>query len=98
MKVTWSPLAIERVQEISEYIQQDSPIAAERFVEAIFNEVHRLKDFPSLGRIIPDFPNLPYRELIFENYRIIYRSTDSEIIVISIRHQKQLLPIEEVRG
>ena len=98
MKITWSPLAIERIQEISDYIQQDSPGAAEKFVEAIFSEAQRLKDFPNLGRKIPDFPNLPYRELLFENYRIIYRSGDSEVVVISIRHQKQLLPIEEVRG
>ena len=98
MRVIWSLLAIERVQEISDYIQQDSPDAAEKFVEAIFGEAQRLKDFPNLGRKIPEFPKLPYRELLFEKFRIIYRPGGSEIFVISVRHQKQLLPLEEVCG
>ncbi len=30
MKIIWSPLAIERLEEIAEYIQEDDPIAAKK--------------------------------------------------------------------
>ena len=28
MKIQWSPLAVERIGEIADYIAQDSPVAA----------------------------------------------------------------------
>ena len=31
MKIQWSPLAVERIGEISDYIAQESPNAAERW-------------------------------------------------------------------
>ena len=36
MKIIWSPLAIERVSEIAEYIALDNPVAAEKWVDDIF--------------------------------------------------------------
>ncbi len=33
MKIIWSPLSIEQLSEISTYIAQDKPMAAENWVE-----------------------------------------------------------------
>ena len=40
MKIIWSPLAIERASEISEYIAQDNPTAAANWVETLFDKVN----------------------------------------------------------
>jgi len=36
MRILWSPLAIDRVAEITEYIAMDSPGAAENWVNTVF--------------------------------------------------------------
>jgi len=54
MKIIWSPFAIERVSEIAQYIANDNPIAADKWVEAIFKAVKRLEIFPSSGRYVPE--------------------------------------------
>lgn len=54
MKIIWSPLAVDRVSEIAEYIALDKPSAAERWVEQIFGSVKQLEKFPDSGRIIPE--------------------------------------------
>ncbi len=97
MKLTWSPLAIERVSEIAEYIAQDKPTAAEKWVDKIFNLVERLSEFPESGRVVPEMNNKMFREIISGNYRIIYKHKKSEILILTVRHGKQILPVEEIR-
>jgi len=97
MKIVWSPLSIERIQEISEYISNDSPGEALNWVERIFDYVSKLKSFPQLGRRVPEIKRNNYRELIFGNYRIIYRADEKQIIILTVRHFKQILPINEIK-
>jgi len=54
MKVVWSPLAIERISEISEYIAQDNLMAAQKWVDKIFGLTDRLPAFPESGRNVPE--------------------------------------------
>ena len=96
MKIIWSPLAIDRVSEIAEYIALDNPVAAEKWVDDIFDSVKRLKQFPNSGRIIPELPLENFREIIFGNYRIIYRTEENQISVLTVRHGKQVLPVDEI--
>ncbi len=98
MKLTWSPLAIERVSEIAEYIAQDKPTAAEKWVDKIFNLVERLSEFPESGRVVPEMNNKIFREIISGNYRIIYKHEKSQILILTVRHGKQILPVEEIKA
>ena len=43
MKVSGSPLAIDRVSEIAEYIARDNPEAAKSWVDTVFEKVASLK-------------------------------------------------------
>ena len=86
MKLTWSPLAIERVSEIAEYIAQDKPTAAEKWVDKIFNLVERLSEFPESGRVVPEMNNKMFREIISGNYRVIYKHEKAEILILTVRH------------
>ncbi len=72
MKIIWSPLAIDRTTEIAEYIAQDSPSAATKWVAALFDKAQLLKTSPQSGRIVPEIHREDIRELIYGNYRIIY--------------------------
>jgi len=96
MKVVWSPLAVERVEEIARYIAQDKPAAAEQWVKAVFDKVWQTVLFPESGRLVPEVRRRDLRELVFGNYRIIYRLGSTEIAVLTVRHFKQILPVEEI--
>jgi toxin ParE1/3/4 len=72
-KLIWSPSALLDAKDIAIFITEDSPMAAERFVESLFQIVERLADFPESGRIVPEFGNPAIREVIRRPCRIVYR-------------------------
>jgi toxin ParE1/3/4 len=96
MIIIWSPLAIERVSEIAEYIARDKPSAAENWIDIVFSKVEELKSSPETGRLVPEIRNDQFRELIYGNYRIIYRIEKKQISILTIRHGMQILPIDEI--
>jgi len=96
MNIAWSPLAVDRASEIACYIAQDKPSAAEKWIKTVFLKVKQLKTSPETGRIVPEIRNNQFRELIYGNYRIIYRIEAEQISILTIRHGKQILPIKEI--
>jgi toxin ParE1/3/4 len=96
MKIIWSPLAIDRASEIAEYIAQDKPSAAEKWTDTVFSKVEQIKSSPEIGRVVPEIRNDQFRELIYGNYRIIYRIEKTQISILTIGHGKQILPIDEI--
>ena len=98
MKIVWSPLAIERVQEIADYISNDSPGEAVDWIEEIFDSVLKLELFSQLGREVPEIKRNNYRELLIGNYRIVYRVDERQITILTVRHVKQILPIKEIKN
>ena len=97
MKTIWSPLAIDRVAKIAQYIVQDSPGSAQKLVESTFQVVERLEQFPKSGRIVPEIMQDDFREIIHGNYRIIYRLQTESISILTVRHGRQILPLDEIR-
>ena len=97
MKVQWAPLAIERVAEIAAYIAEDNPSAAEKWVRDVFTRVGQLVQFPKSGRHLSETPRQDIRELIWGNYRIIYRIEACQVSILTVRHGRQILPIDELK-
>ncbi len=98
MKIIWSPLAIDRTTEIAEYIAQDNPSTAMIWVESLLDKVQLLKSSPKSGQVVPETHREDIRDLIYWNYRIIYRIEKNKISVLTVRHGKQILPLEETRA
>jgi len=96
LRLIWSPLAIKRLSEIAKFIAMDNPLTAERWVDKIFDKVEKLSDFPERGRVVPELNNKIIREIIIGNYRVIYKMETNEISVLTVRHVKQVLSIEEL--
>jgi toxin ParE1/3/4 len=96
MKIIWSPLAIDRASEIAKYIALDKPLAAEKWITTVFLKVEQLASSPEIGRVVPEIGNDLFRELIYGNYRIIYCIEKKQVSILTIRHTKQILPIEEI--
>ncbi|NQT26397.1 type II toxin-antitoxin system RelE/ParE family toxin [candidate division KSB1 bacterium] len=96
MKIIWSPLAVERMQEIVDYISLDNMDASIRWAENIFNNIEKLIDFPESGRIVPETKRNDIKEIVLANYRLIYRIEKNRIIILTIRHFKQILPTDDL--
>lgn len=91
MKIYWSPLAVERLEEIYDYIAQDNVTAAQNLIENIFNKVESLLDNSERGRIVPESNRDDIRELFEGEYRIIYKLENKKLFILTIRNFKQLL-------
>ena len=96
MKIVWSPVALGRALEIANYIARDKPSTAEKWIDTIFSKVEQLKTSPEMGRIVPEINNRQFREILYGNYRIIYRIEKKQISILTVRHGKQILPIKEI--
>ena len=97
MRIIWSPLTVDRASEIADYISQDKPAAAAKWIDTVFSKVEQLKSSPEIGRIVPEINDSQLRELFYGNYRIIYRIEAKQISILTIRHGRQILPINEIK-
>ncbi len=96
MRIVWSPLALERIGEIAAYIAEDNPAAARKWVDDVFARAENLLVFPEGGRHLPEIRRPDLRELVMGNYRLIYRIKAQETAILTVRHFKQKLPVEEI--
>jgi len=96
MRIIWSPLAIDRISEIADYIAQDNIDASVKWIEDIFNEIEKLHKFPKSGRVVPEIDRNNIREIIYGNYRIVYQIGGKEISILTVRHFKQILPFDDI--
>ncbi len=92
MKISWSPLAVERLEDIYEYIAIDNNSAAQKMVNNIFKKVETLSKNPKRGRKVPEANREEIREVFEGEYRIIYRVESKKNFILTIRNFKQLLP------
>ena len=97
MKIEWTNQAENRIYDIAAYIALDSIMEAEKWIDNIFNYVQRLEIFPESGRYVPELPSRKdLRELVFKNYRIIYRIEKTKVFIFTVQNYKQILPIKEI--
>lgn len=89
--IIWSEKSVSDLEEIYDYIALDSPFYAQHQVEKIIASVERLLPFPTSGRPLPEFPAFPFREVIVDPYRVVYRTSEPEIFIIAVIHGKRLL-------
>ncbi|MBS1594755.1 MAG: type II toxin-antitoxin system RelE/ParE family toxin [Bacteroidetes bacterium] len=90
-EIVWSNVAKLDLQDIYDYISEDSEIYALRLVDKIIERVEILKQMPKAGKKVAEFDNENLRELIEVNYRIIYQITNENIEIARIYHGARLL-------
>ena len=90
MKVKFTPSAKTQFLSALSYIRKDKPSAAINFRNQAEKILRRLEDFPESGRIIPEFPELPYREVIISPYRFFYKIKADVVWIVAVWHGAQL--------
>jgi toxin ParE1/3/4 len=90
-RIVRRPRAVRDIVEIAVYIGQDSPAAAQRFVDATDRTFTLLADQPRLGRIYaPDHPQLTAIRCLsvsdFPRYLLFYRLAGATVEVLRVIH------------
>ena len=74
VKIIWTQRSLTDLKSIAEYISQDSIKYASLTIERLFDITKYLGKNPRIGRMVPDMGRKDkFREIIYGNYRIIYR-------------------------
>ncbi len=95
--VVFNPLAVGDLDEITRYIAQDNPMAAQQVREDIFDTSQQLAHEPGLG-IRPRFSAPRFAGIRFipssryPTYLVFYREQDNQIEVLRILHGARHLP------
>ena len=87
MRVEWSPLADEQVDEAVAFIAAENPTAALQWLERLLDRTKSLATFPDSGRVVPELGRLDIREIIVSPYRVMYRRRDGLVEVAAVRHE-----------
>lgn len=72
-KIRWTEKSSGNLKAIYEYIANDSKTYATRFIKSLIRATEKLEKMPGCGRLVPELKNYDLREVIYRNYRIIYR-------------------------
>jgi len=90
VKVRFTPSAKAQFLTALAYIRGDKLSAAIRFRDRAEKVLRRLEDLPESGRIVPEFPELPYREVIISPYRFFYRIKGNVVWIVAVWHGAQI--------
>jgi toxin ParE1/3/4 len=72
------------------YIHEDRPSAAVRVRKRAELALRRLAQFPESGRVIPEFPELPYREVLVPPFRFLYLVRGETVWIVAVWHSAQM--------
>ena len=93
----WAPQAGEDLGAIFAYIAQDSEQYAWLTVRELLAATDRLREFPEIGRVVPELNRPDVRELIWRSYRIVYQfaSTRNEAWILTVFRGERLFQVPD---
>ena len=89
-EVRFTPTARDQFLAALAYIRGENPSAALALRQRAGKSLSRLRQFPESGRVLPEFPDLPFREVIVPPYRFFYRVKSDTVWVVAVWHGAQL--------
>jgi toxin ParE1/3/4 len=89
VRVHFTPTGRAQFLTALTYIRWENPSAAMHFRQRAEQALRRLEQFPESGRVVPEFPDLPYREVIVSPYRFFYRIKEATVWVVAVWHGAQ---------
>ncbi|MEK7699099.1 MAG: type II toxin-antitoxin system RelE/ParE family toxin [Planctomycetota bacterium] len=91
--VRYLPVALDDLISIFDWIADDSPANADKFIRKLDQQILNLKNHPSLGRMPRDekLKIAGYRVLIIESYLVFYMVRDKTVEIHRIIHGSRYL-------
>lgn len=91
--VLFSPEALNDLEEIKSYIQDDleNDIAAANTLKKIFDRILELESFPKMGALLNSVTNTDnsYRYLLCNNYTAFYRIEENNVYIVRVLYGRR---------
>jgi plasmid stabilization system protein ParE len=92
MEVVFTEQFLDRLEEYADYIALDNIPAAVEWAQKTLHQCRILSEYPGSGRIVPELGLTQIREILHGNYRLIYEIKPGQIQLLTIWHNRQMLP------
>jgi plasmid stabilization system protein ParE len=95
--VYWSPQSGDDLAAIYAYIAVDSEHYALLTVRELIAATGRLREFPEIGRRVPELSRPDIREVIWRSYRLVYQylPTQDEVRVLTVFRAERMLQVPQ---
>lgn len=94
-EVIWTERASDDLHHIFDYLSTFSDDRAESVVGEIIERAYLLEKFPRLGRVVPEINIQTIRELIVQQYRLVYAlNAQGAVEILAVRHSAR--PLSEL--
>jgi len=91
VRIEWSDRSVYDLEDIHSYIAKDSKNNATNFIDSLVNATRVLEASPHIGRMVPELDNESIRELIHQNYRLVYTCLPDRIVIVTVFEGHRLL-------
>jgi toxin ParE1/3/4 len=92
LALVWTARALSDMTSIGDYIAQDDPVAAERWVAKLMDKAVNAASRPLAGRRTPELARDDIREVRLRSYRIVYLVRADRVDVLAVFEGHRLLP------
>jgi plasmid stabilization system protein ParE len=87
--VIWSEPAKSDLRAIYDFIASDTKYYAKKVVRDVVEKTNILKEYPWIGRKVPEIDDENVREIFAYSYRILYEIKSDKIYIIGIIHGRR---------
>lgn len=90
MQVRFTRQADRQYAGALSYIRAKNPAGALTVMRRTEAVIAQLRSHPQSGHVIPEYPDMPHRELPVPPYRFFYRVIGDTVWIIAVWHARQL--------
>jgi len=92
LEVVYRPRAATEIHGIAEYTKAEwGERQAKRYLEEMRQKIDFAAEFPGIGSETMSLPS-GYRKIRAGSHQVIYRCTDSHLIVVRVIHEREDVP------
>ncbi len=96
VKLVWTELSINDLEDIFDYIAKDSPKYASITINGIYEKAQEIILNKNIGRIVPEINDISIREVLKGNYRIVYKNYLNYSSVLRVYHSYRKLDYSSI--
>ncbi|MDP2877574.1 MAG: type II toxin-antitoxin system RelE/ParE family toxin [Holophaga sp.] len=93
LPIRWSRKALETLHDGLGYIARFNPEAAHNLRDSILSALEHIQEFPKAGRVVPEAGDPRVREVLREQFRVIYEIHPKELRILAVRRMERA-PLE----
>lgn len=88
-EVVWTEEALKDLESIGAFHERTSIAYTSALVERLYRSVEVLREYPRIGRKVPEIDHDLVRELIVERYRVVYQLFRERVEIVAVLNTRQ---------